>query len=162
MLECAAFAIAIKKEKERKLIVKLSKKSEIKKNAEVQTEVVGNTSGKEIQADIQYKCDICEFKPTKQKNVKGPIEPLHETMGTDKKDDNSNLASEVKVKVEFQKYPCYYCGINIAGEYHLEQHRYKCRGWPTSLTLYNKIYFDLPLSFKLPSHRMPTNYRPSW
>ena len=43
----------MKKEKERKLNVKLSKKSEIKKNAEVQTEVVGNTSEKEIQADIQ-------------------------------------------------------------------------------------------------------------
>jgi hypothetical protein len=86
----------------------------------VQTEVVGNTSEKEIQADIQYKCDNCEIKPANKENFKGPIEPLQDTIGTDKKDDNSNHASEVKVKIEFQKYPCYYCGINIAGEYHLD------------------------------------------
>ena len=34
----------------------------------------------------------------------------------------------VKEELEFEKYRCFYCAINIAGEYHLSDHRIKCRG----------------------------------
>jgi hypothetical protein len=139
----------IQKEKERKLNVKLAKK-----NAEVQTEFGLNTSDKEIQSDVQYECDNCELKSTTKENINE-----HKTMIFDLKDKNSNLSSDAKLMVEFQKYPCYYCGVNIAGEDHLENHRHKCRGWPTSFTLYNKVYFDLPISCNFPALRMPTNYR---
>jgi hypothetical protein len=40
----------------------------------------------------------------------------------------SQTVHEVAAVEEFVKYPCFYCGINIAGEYHLSQHRTKCQG----------------------------------
>ena len=31
-------------------------------------------------------------------------------------------------KPRSEKYPCYYCGINIVSESHLNEHKRKCRG----------------------------------
>ena len=31
---------------------------------------------------------------------------------------------------DFKKYPCFYCDTNIAHDYHLNEHRRKCRGTP--------------------------------
>ena len=40
-------------------------------------------------------------------------------------EDNHDIT---EVETEFVKYPCCYCGINVANEYHLCEHRVKCRG----------------------------------
>ena len=51
------------------------------------------------------------MKPTTDKEIQYPLE------------------EEVIVfEEEFQKYPCFYCGINITNNIHLSDHRRKCRG----------------------------------
>ena len=46
--------------------------------------------------------------------------------------------------LEVQKYPCYYCGINIVSENHLNAHRIKCRGM-------SREFGELGLPPKVPS-----------
>ena len=50
---------------------------------------------------------------------------------------------------EFKKSPCFYCNINIVGEYHLQEHRIKCRG-STKMGVAgvpNIVVFPPPLPF---------------
>ena len=43
-------------------------------------------------------------------------------------DKPTQTVDEKAAEQEFQKYPCFYCDINIANEYHLMEHIVKCRG----------------------------------
>ena len=46
--------------------------------------------------------------------------------------------------LELEKYPCYYCGIDIVSENHLSAHRIKCRGM-------SRVFGELGLPPKVPS-----------
>ena len=45
-------------------------------------------------------------------------------------EQTTQTVEDAPKKVEFKKYPCFYCDTNIAHDYHLNEHRRKCRGTP--------------------------------
>ena len=47
-------------------------------------------------------------------------------MATEQKNDFDDEACDM-VKKDFKKYPCFYCGINVAIKYHISEHVRKCR-----------------------------------
>ena len=68
-------------------------------------------------SSVQIQADTKEIKKQKQQ--------------TDAREftSNENVQTEDEMTCEaFVKYPCNYCGINIANEYHLMEHQVKCRG----------------------------------
>jgi hypothetical protein len=55
--------------------------------------------------------------------------------------------------LEVEKYPCYYCGINIVSDNHLNAHRIKCRGM-------SRVFGELGLPVPVP-RRFPPSLNPS-
>ena len=92
------------------------------------------------------KCDIREDSLTKLKNHMRTFHVVNKLSQTEEKviehksiqhdilksDKSDQTFEEIKniEEVEFVKYPCHYCRINIANEYHLCEQRVKCRGTP--------------------------------
>ena len=94
----------------------------------------------------QFQCNNCDVKMESVSKLKEHSRIFHmHTSGTQTNeivlvgeatqcslfklsDDKGVQVEELVTEEEFEKYPCHYCNINIANEYHLREHRIKCRG----------------------------------
>ena len=79
------------------------------------------------------KCDVKTESINYLENHKRINHMMTNSMQTDEKlieDKFQQFDKELEFLCEkdFQKYLCNYCGINIANDYHLNNHRRKCRG----------------------------------
>lgn len=98
-----------------------------------------------LKPSDNFECSLCDYKTETLMKLESHKKMLHtesrctETENTllhDKAIQHSELRvlSEKNLQTEdlrennFKKYPCFYCGTNIAHEYHLNEHRKKCRG----------------------------------
>ena len=126
-----------------------------------------------------YKCDKCNSKSETLDGLRSHIRVIHSrSVSTETEDnelddksapwepfgfwnDKTSQTSEDCEEIEFEKYPCNYCGTNIANLYHLDEHIMKCRGTynlftvpglpvpPAPIRCYPVFYPTLPvLSFK--------------
>ena len=94
---------------------------------------------------VAFECCKCDTKLESLKHLKCHERMFHMVTNSVQTDDkevedkivqscwNESLVdkevqtNEEKV-LEVEKYPCFYCGINIVSENHLNEHRRKCRG----------------------------------
>ena len=96
---------------------------------------------------LNFDCNICDVKTESLVGLKTHYMLVHTKVSSTQKIKFVQSCSDsvvcekpiqtikdapeetvVKEELEFKKYPCFYCAINIAGEYHLSDHRIKCRG----------------------------------
>ena len=93
-----------------------------------------------------YKCDKCNSKSETLDGLRSHVRGIHSrSVSTETEDneiedksaqwepfgfwnDKTSQTSENCEEIEFEKYPCNYCGTNVANLYHLDEHRMKCRG----------------------------------
>ena len=96
--------------------------------------------------DHKFECSKCDVKTESMSRLKGHVRMSHmssfgsQTGQADLQeksvqcilfkdlDTKAVQTEENETKEEFKKYPCNYCNINIANEYHLFEHKVKCRG----------------------------------
>ena len=94
-----------------------------------------------------FECEICDVKTESKTQLKFHVSSTHmrdihsQTEQNESKDvfvqtELGDMAVDKDVQTEegkntsetFVKYPCNYCGTNIANNYHLFEHKVKCRG----------------------------------
>ena len=131
-----------------------------------------------LKASPSFDCTLCDVKKESQVSLKTHIVLNHmkvsstQTIEKVLKDEfvqscseafasekQSQTVIEETVDNEFEKYPCNYCGINIAGERHLCEQRTKCRG--TFLMGVTPGLPRPPMSFKhFPGFPAPPHFSP--
>ena len=117
---------------ERKAEAKNQKKSE-------QKDFIDNLKDTKV-----YKCDKCNYKSETMDGLRSHVRGIHSRSVSTETEDNeledksaqwepfgfwNDKTSQTSCEeIEFEKYPCNYCGTNVANLYHLDEHRMKCRG----------------------------------
>ena len=125
---------------------------------------------------VELECDKCDAKSESLQKLKS-----HETTNSAQTDEKkvedktvqhsrSELLIDIAVQTleenideaevtqeeSFEKYPCFYCGINIASDYHLSEHGRKCRG---TTKLFGVVGRSMPFTFS-PGFPPPPNLSP--
>ena len=94
---------------------------------------------------VEFECDKCEIKIESRVKLKAHVRSTHETVNSTQTDvtelddksvqtlhsefnQDKNIQTIEEEDVEIQKYPCFYCGINIVSRNHLNEHKRKCHG----------------------------------
>ena len=132
-------------------------KGEVNKEKKETEKKLKKLEKKELVEDMKVKskslrieCTKCEFIADSVMKLKCHERSFHKNSYTSQTDEivlrnqivQANIIKPTSDKVmqypleedckvieeEFQKYPCFYCGINIANNMHLSHHRRKCRG----------------------------------
>ena len=150
------------KDELRDLKSKLNK--EIKTNEKIQKKKDKKESLDNLKVPtVPFECSLCDVKLEsllklnshyKLCHMKASFTQTLETVLEDKsvQSNTEEFYSDKQVQTssaEFQKFPCFYCNINIVGEYHLQEHRIKCRG-STKMGIAgvpNIVVFPPPLPF---------------
>ena len=94
---------------------------------------------------VALECNVCDVKVESWEHLKSHERMYHmksNSVQTDVKDmedksvqyfsyeilcDKEVQTNDEKIH-KIEKYPCFYCGINIVGQNHLNEHKGKCRG----------------------------------
>ena len=132
---------------------------------------------------LSFECNKCEVKKESLAELKSHERLYHmkysstQTLETPLEDktvqsDFSDYSSDKQVQTEkdiyepeilkeyeFKKYPCFYCSINIASEYHLSEHRTKCRGSAKMGLVSLPMSFGFSPGFLPPRHHSSFSFR---
>ena len=119
-----------------------------------------------IAKPTEFQCSKCDVKVDSSVKLKVHERSFHEinnSTQTDDKELNDKLVQTLHYEnyqdeciqtidpkeLEQEKYPCYYCGINVVSVNHLNEHRRKCRGMSR---LTGKVGLPAPVRFFPPAH----------
>ena len=163
-------------------------KAKVNKEEKVQLKTIKKTERKEFienlksnSQPVKYDCNKCDVLMESLINLKNHERTFHmksissqteekvledKSMQLDVSEFSSDKSTQTRNENEsevinevFKKYPCFYCGINIAGAFHLNEHRSKCRGTLNMFTLVGLPSLQSRFSAGFPPHQSRFSFR---